>query len=152
MRAKLYIAAPLFSMAEKRFNLWLAEQLVECFDVYLPQRDGGLFVDMLREGADQAESTEQIFTMDLQAIDASDMLLAILDGRAVDEGVAFEVEVRTVNHRHLDARIKLPRQLSEQEPDVRAQIQAALGRGKVDLSANPSAGASSGRRRNPYRR
>jgi len=58
------------------------------------------------------------------------------------EGVGFEVEVRTVNHRHLDARIKLPRQLSDREPDVRGRIQGALDRGKVDLTVLLAPGAS----------
>ncbi len=48
--------------------------------------------------------------------------------------LAFDVEVRSVNHRYLDARIKLPRLLAGFEADVRARLQARLERGKVDLS------------------
>ena len=46
----------------------------------------------------------------------------------------FEVEVRSVNHRHLDARVRLPRILSAFESEIRARIFARLGRGKVDMS------------------
>jgi uncharacterized protein (TIGR00255 family) len=64
-------------------------------------------------------------------------------GRAsfqVDE-LAFDVEVRSVNHRYLDARVKLPRLLAGFEADVRARLQARLERGKIDLSVS-SAGPS----------
>lgn len=57
-------------------------------------------------------------------------------------GVAFEVEIRTVNHRHLDLRLKLPRQFVGCEGDVRARVPRRLGRGKVDLSVNLAAGAA----------
>jgi len=58
-------------------------------------------------------------------------------------GVAsFEVEVRSVNHRHLDARVRLPRALAALEAEVRERIARHLARGKVDLSvAAPDAGA-----------
>jgi uncharacterized protein (TIGR00255 family) len=48
--------------------------------------------------------------------------------------LAFDVELRSVNHRYLDARVKLPRLLAGFEGDVRARLQARLDRGKVDLS------------------
>jgi len=50
--------------------------------------------------------------------------------------LAFEVELRSVNHRYLDARVKLPRLLAGFEGDVRARLQARLDRGKVDLSVS----------------
>ncbi|MCH7599722.1 MAG: YicC family protein [Myxococcales bacterium] len=55
-------------------------------------------------------------------------------------GLAFEVEIRTVNHRHLDLRLKLPRQFASCEADARARVSHYLGRGKVDLSVNLAAG------------
>jgi uncharacterized protein (TIGR00255 family) len=39
-----------------------------------------------------------------------------------------------VNHRHLDARVRVPRILSTCEADMRARIQQRIGRGKVDLT------------------
>lgn len=57
-------------------------------------------------------------------------------------GIAFDVEVRCVNHRHLDLRLKLPRQFTSCEAAVRARVPLHLGRGKVDLSVNLAAGAS----------
>jgi len=48
--------------------------------------------------------------------------------------LGFDVEVRSVNHRHLDARVRVPRILSTCEADLRARIQQRIGRGKVDLA------------------
>ena len=50
------------------------------------------------------------------------------------EGRAFEIEIRTVNHRHVDIRVRLPRFLAEGEPKVKSIIQKGLGRGKVDVT------------------
>lgn len=57
-------------------------------------------------------------------------------GRAGFEvgGLLFEIEIRSVNNRYLDARAKLPRPLSSYEPVVKAAVQARLQRGKVDVT------------------
>jgi uncharacterized protein (TIGR00255 family) len=49
------------------------------------------------------------------------------------EGVGFDVEVRATNHRFLDLRVRLPRQLAECEPELRARVGARFARGKVDV-------------------
>jgi uncharacterized protein (TIGR00255 family) len=55
---------------------------------------------------------------------------------------SFELEIRSVNHRHLDARIRLPRLLASLEPDVRARLQSRFARGKVDVTVTaPEGGA-----------
>jgi len=56
--------------------------------------------------------------------------------------VSFKVEIRTVNHRHLDLRLKLPRQFVVCESEVRARVPLRLGRGKVDLTVSLAAGVS----------
>lgn len=58
-------------------------------------------------------------------------------------GVSFEVEIRTVNHRHLDIRARLPRSLGEHEAALKAQVQQKLKRGKVDASVAVATGAIS---------
>jgi len=67
-------------------------------------------------------------------------------GRASFEvgGIGFEVEIRSVNHRHLDARVKLPRPLAAREGEVKAQVQERLSRGKVDVTVQAAGGASAG--------
>jgi uncharacterized protein (TIGR00255 family) len=58
------------------------------------------------------------------------------------EDVRFEVEVRSVNHRFLDARIRLPKPLTPHESEVRAAIQRRFERGKVDLTVAAPGGES----------
>ncbi len=61
------------------------------------------------------------------------------------EGQNFEIEVRSVNHRHLDVRVRLPRPLADQETTAKSQVKASVGRGKVDVSVTQvEAQASSG--------
>ncbi|HEY8153209.1 MAG TPA: YicC/YloC family endoribonuclease [Myxococcota bacterium] len=50
------------------------------------------------------------------------------------QDVRFDIEVRSVNHRFLDARIRMPKPLAPHEADVRAAIQRRFDRGKVDLT------------------
>ncbi len=90
-KPSFYIAAPLFSDAERTFNLMLADQLEPHFSIYLPQRDGLLLRDLREAGDDSQAARQHIYTMDVAAIRASDGLLAVLDGPSVDEGVSFEL-------------------------------------------------------------
>jgi uncharacterized protein (TIGR00255 family) len=57
------------------------------------------------------------------------------------EGVTFQVEMRSVNHRHLDVQVRLPRLLAGQEAECRRRVQGAFGRGKLELSVSSAAGA-----------
>jgi uncharacterized protein (TIGR00255 family) len=50
------------------------------------------------------------------------------------DGADYDIEARSVNHRHLDARVRTPRALVMFESDIKARIQQRIGRGKVDLS------------------
>jgi len=52
------------------------------------------------------------------------------------EGLGLEVEMRSVNHRHLDLRVRLPRVLSDQESTIKKQIQGDLSRGKIDVTVS----------------
>ncbi len=58
------------------------------------------------------------------------------------EGVVFEVEMRSVNHRYLDLRVRLPRLLAAFEADVKARASTRFARGKVDLSVGIPASAA----------
>ncbi len=62
------------------------------------------------------------------------------------DGARFDVEVRTVNHRYLDARAKLPRNFAEHEARIKAQAGEHLARGKVDIAVTAvGTGAAAGR-------
>jgi uncharacterized protein (TIGR00255 family) len=49
-------------------------------------------------------------------------------------GMRFGIEIRSVNQKHIDVRARLPRRLSALEPRVVAQVQGAVGRGKIDVT------------------
>jgi uncharacterized protein (TIGR00255 family) len=57
-------------------------------------------------------------------------------GRAEATGarLALSVECKSVNHRHLDIALKLPRALGALEAETRRLIQSALTRGRIDVS------------------
>lgn len=90
-RPLVYLAAPLFSEAELAFNLALTQRIEASLDVYLPQRDGGKLVDLIARGVDERMAYQSIFERDLHALDASSAVIIVLDGRAIDEGAAFEL-------------------------------------------------------------
>ena len=60
---------------------------------------------------------------------------------AADSG-PFELDVRSVNHRHLDVRVRMPRALTSLEHDFRAHIQERFARGKFDCRVATPEGAS----------
>jgi len=91
MRPTLYFASPLFNESERAFNQRVVDAIARWFDVYLPQRDGGLVADLVRRGVDTKAAYQSIFDRDLQAIRECDVCLIVLDGRTVDEGAAFEL-------------------------------------------------------------
>ena len=81
---KLYLAAPLFSEAERAFNLALAEALsTGGHDVYLPQRD--------TPRVDGTARTTAIFRANLSAVAKADAVVAVCEGSQIDDGTAWEV-------------------------------------------------------------
>src|SRR5689334_22846997 len=90
-KPKLYFAAPLFSDMERQYNKDVAERLTRYFDVFLPQEDGGLMVDLISEGASPSEAANKVFRIDIDALDNCELFLIILDGRTIDEGAAVEL-------------------------------------------------------------
>ena len=89
MRA--YLAAPLFNPRERNFNEQLEKHLAPYVDVFLPQRDGELLTRLIAHGRPLAVAQNMVFTNDVAALEAIDTVVAVLDGRTVDEGVAFEI-------------------------------------------------------------
>lgn len=90
-RLSVYLAGPLFSEAERSYNEQVADELEKHFDVFLPQRDGGLFMNMVNHGVTVDDAASAVFAGDLKAMEECDLVVAVLDGRAIDEGVAFEI-------------------------------------------------------------
>ena len=88
---KIYIAAPLFSIAEKKQNERLANILESCgHEVFLPQRDGGCFAE-LPNFVDGTSREAILHRKDIAALNWCDTILFVFDGRVPDEGACFEL-------------------------------------------------------------
>lgn len=61
-------------------------------------------------------------------------------GTAVHEEIEISCEVRSVNHRGLDVRLRLPRELNSLEEPLRAVIRGRLSRGRVEAVLHVGAG------------
>jgi nucleoside 2-deoxyribosyltransferase/predicted secreted protein len=85
-RYRIYLAAPLFSEAERSYNRTLAGRLQEnLFDVYLPQLAG----DDSDTRGDPAQ--HQLFRKNLAALDNADIVVAVIEGADADSGTAWEM-------------------------------------------------------------
>jgi len=81
---KVFLAAPLFSEAERDFNSKVAKKLrARGFEVWLAQES-----PFIHKGT--SKEKEKIYEEDISALKACDAVLAVLDGVEVDSGVAFE--------------------------------------------------------------
>jgi nucleoside 2-deoxyribosyltransferase len=90
----IYFAGPLFSQAERTFNLQLTDQLEALgFRVFLPQRDGAEKHTPPYDTMTQEEYRQAIFQLDTKQILACDIFLFILDGRVPDEGACVELGI-----------------------------------------------------------
>jgi nucleoside 2-deoxyribosyltransferase len=77
---KIYLAGPLFTAAEREFNVRLAVRLREAgHEVFLPQ-----------EIDDPQGLARAIFEADVTAIDAADVVVASMDGPDPDSGTCWE--------------------------------------------------------------
>lgn len=81
----VYLAAPLFSEAECEFNRKLRDEIKRAgFNVFLPQEDSNNIKD-------KKNRQKIIFDKNLDAIENSDILVAVLDGADMDSGTAWEI-------------------------------------------------------------
>ncbi len=88
----IYFAAPLFSRAEREYNLELSAKLEALgYLVFLPQRDGFEMSHKKYEGLTPTERDQMIFSLDTQKVEECDIFFFVLDGRVPDEGACFEL-------------------------------------------------------------
>lgn len=79
---RLYVAGPLFTQAERAWNLRLARALTGAgHSVFLPQTE----VQAL-----QSLEADAIFRVDVEGVRTADAVVAILDGADPDSGACFE--------------------------------------------------------------
>jgi len=83
----VYLAGPVFTLAERRFNEELAvalERLCPSVQVFLPQRYD-------KEFQDAADFSRKMFAALMAALERCDVVLALLDGSDADSGTCFEM-------------------------------------------------------------
>ncbi len=89
---RIYFAGPLFSEAEREYNLKVVAVLEEAgYEVFLPQRDGYLAPDLAGKSAE--EITTMIFDKDKEEVLKADIVFILLDGRVPDEGACVELGI-----------------------------------------------------------
>jgi nucleoside 2-deoxyribosyltransferase/predicted secreted protein len=89
-RYRVYLAAPLFSEAERQYNLTVAHVLKEnFFHVFLPQENGDI------SAARDEQAHEQIYRANMRAIESADLIVAVIDGADADSGTAWEMGYAT---------------------------------------------------------
>ncbi|MFH0968819.1 MAG: nucleoside 2-deoxyribosyltransferase [Methanobacteriota archaeon] len=83
---RVYLAGPLFSEGERAWNIRIAEFLRSyAYEVYLPQEVGDT-------DAGRGEDVHQeIFNANYAALNASDLVVAVIDGADADSGTAWEM-------------------------------------------------------------
>jgi nucleoside 2-deoxyribosyltransferase len=110
---RVYLAAPLFSPAEREFIELLASRIESVADVYVPHRDGHLVEADIACGIDRADAYRNVYQRDIDEIRVCDVLLAVLDGRTPDEGVCIEMGFakalgKSIVALKTDVRVSLP--------------------------------------------
>jgi nucleoside 2-deoxyribosyltransferase len=90
----IYVAGPLFSKGERRFNLQLTSKLeASGFRVFLPQRDGVEQEASPYDVMTPEQRRHAMFRLDRQQILDCDVFLFVLDGRVPDEGACVELGI-----------------------------------------------------------
>lgn len=87
---KIYFANALFSQAEINYNAQLAakiRQLSDTIDLYLPQENNEI------NNKQAYADSKMIALADTKKLIQSDLVVAILDGNTIDNGVASEIGV-----------------------------------------------------------
>lgn len=86
-RRKVYVAGPLFSIADQNFNTSLVNFLAQ----QIPEADFILPHNYAREISGEREFFQLMFNYCIDSIDSADAILCILDGPDVDSGTAIEM-------------------------------------------------------------
>lgn len=91
---RVYIAGPLFNEMERSRNEEIAFLLEGLgHTTYLPQRDGGVFSEMVKRGVEVKEARSHILREDITALESADCIVCLLDGRVPDEGMCVELGI-----------------------------------------------------------
>lgn len=91
--SRIYLAGPLFCVAELEYNMSLKEYMAENGEeLVLPQECGADIDPRMMGSPDYAFSkAKEVFGKDLGLLDSCDALVMNLDGRVPDEGACVEL-------------------------------------------------------------
>ena len=87
MKRVVYLAAPLFTQAERMWNRKLSEAILKkssAFEIFVPQ------VETRKAMTKKGMDFKKVKEICLKGIDSCDQVLAILDGADSDSGTCFE--------------------------------------------------------------
>ena len=91
-KSRIYIAGPLLSESEREFNEKLERTLSNLgYRTFLPQRDGHELATLKDSDMKWTEASDHIFKVDIDALDRSDVVVFVMDGRVPDEGACMEI-------------------------------------------------------------
>lgn len=117
---KAYLANGLFSLGDRYVNEALARQLREALPelvLYVPQENPAI------NDKPAFAASEAIASADLEALTASDVLVAVLDGVEIDAGVAAEIGVFSTFNRPIIGVFTDVRQQGTTHPEKLAILQ-----------------------------
>lgn len=87
MPKKVYVAGPLFNSHERMYLEQIAFALEQAgYETFLPHRDAGILGDL-----SNIRERERLFRGDMEALDACDILTALLTGADHDSGTCGEL-------------------------------------------------------------
>lgn len=98
MKEIVYLAAPLFTQAERFWNIKLEETILKKsndFIIILPQKETIIAMK------DDEVDFKKLFNICIEGIDKCDIILAILDGADSDSGTCFECGYGFAKHKRL---------------------------------------------------
>lgn len=91
---KVYFAAPMFAKSELIYNSYLVEKIRRKYpelSIYIPQEN-----DAINDKTAYADS-KMIALADTKKVEESQLIIALLDGITIDNGVASEIGVAYAN-------------------------------------------------------
>ena len=101
MIKKIYIAGPLFNVHEKKYLEEIAELLENNgYDCFLPHRDQtGIDPAELKDNNMSQATKDIIFKTDVDALNSSDLVVALVTGQDIDSGTASEIGFMYANNK-----------------------------------------------------
>lgn len=100
----VYYAAPFFSNAEREMNSLAITSLERFgFTVFSPSRDGIVAKNEIVRNGSWDEVAARVWVCDTEAIISSRAVLAVLDGRSIDEGVCVEIGFASAHNKPIVA-------------------------------------------------